>query len=247
MELWIKILFAMLMLPGLFMMLTPLLPGIPYMFLMATLYGVLDGFQSFSPWMIAVFGGFVILAGLVDYFAGVLGARYGGARSYSLKLGFIGMILGTVIVPPFGSFVGLFLGIVAGEVFRIGCPPSRSSSLNVLLLSPSGGPWRKHAPPQMPIITFKLGKFPWITIFEKLLILSVPLISTVSSMIFSRPLINKASWKPCGPALSIIPSSLPWTVPTTFPFSPTIFTALTVPPPTIQMDQSPITTVPSLQ
>lgn len=110
----------MLMLPGLFMMLTPLLPGIPYMFLMATLYGVLDGFQSFSPWMIAVFGGFVILAGLVDYFAGVLGARYGGARSYSLKLGFIGMILGTVIVPPFGSFVGLFLGIVAGEVFRIG-------------------------------------------------------------------------------------------------------------------------------
>ena len=120
MELWIQILFALLALPGVFAMMTPLIPGIPYMFIIISLYGIIDKFQTFPWWYLILFFGFVITAALVDYFSGLLGARYGGARKHSLRLGFAGMVLGTLFFPPIGSFIGLFIGVLAGEIMRIG-------------------------------------------------------------------------------------------------------------------------------
>lgn len=120
MELWVQILFALLALPGVFAMFTPLIPGIPYMFVITLIYGIIDRFQTFPWWYMLIFLFFVITATLVDYFSGLLGARYGGARKHALRLGFIGMILGTLFMPPIGSFIGLFIGVCIGEMMRIG-------------------------------------------------------------------------------------------------------------------------------
>lgn len=116
MEIWIKILFTVLTLPGIFIMVFPTAPGIPYLFLLSLTYGILDGFDEFRVWYLAILGGFVILAGIVDYFAGLLGARYGGASRQSLIYGFVGLLLGTLLFPPLGAFLGLFLGIFIAEL-----------------------------------------------------------------------------------------------------------------------------------
>lgn len=120
MELWIKILFAVLMLPGVFAMITPMIPGIPYMFLLSVVYAFIDKFQTFHWWYLAIFGGILILGGLVDYFSGIIAARYGGASKKSAWFGLIGLIVGMMLFPPFGAFLGLFVGVFLGEFFQFG-------------------------------------------------------------------------------------------------------------------------------
>ncbi|OQA03533.1 MAG: hypothetical protein BWY68_00712 [bacterium ADurb.Bin400] len=51
----------------------------------------------------------------VDYFAGILGARYGGASKKAVLYGFVGLILGLVLLPPFGGIIGLFAGVAIAE------------------------------------------------------------------------------------------------------------------------------------
>jgi uncharacterized protein YqgC (DUF456 family) len=109
-----------MMIPGVLAMITPMIPGIPYMFLLTVVYGLIDRFQTFEWWYLLIFLGLVIIASFVDYFAGVLGARYGGASKKSAMFGLGGLIIGMIIFPPFGAFLGLFLGVLIGEIVQFG-------------------------------------------------------------------------------------------------------------------------------
>ncbi|HJO89688.1 MAG: DUF456 domain-containing protein [Candidatus Pacebacteria bacterium] len=51
----------------------------------------------------------------IDYFSGIIGAKYSGASKKGLLFGFLGLILGFIFLPPFGGFVGLFVGILIAE------------------------------------------------------------------------------------------------------------------------------------
>ena len=107
---------ALFMVLGIPAVLVPFLPGISYMFLVALLYAILDHFVHVTWENLAVLGVILVASFFVDYFAGLLGAKYGGADRRSILFGFLGLILGIIIIPPFGGIIGLFVGIFVGEI-----------------------------------------------------------------------------------------------------------------------------------
>jgi uncharacterized protein len=116
----LPIIFTILIFPGMFMTIIPMMPAIPYMFLMAWIFGYFDNFERLTAGNLWVFGGILIASILIDYFSGVIGAKYGGASRKGLLFGFLGLILGFLLLPPFGGFIGLFTGIFIGEFLMKG-------------------------------------------------------------------------------------------------------------------------------
>ncbi len=123
---------ALFMMLGIPAVLVPFLPAISYMFLIALLFGFADHFARLTWENIAVLGGILIVSFFVDYFSGILGARYGGADRRSILFGFFGLVLGLFMLPPFGAIIGLFLGIFFGEI------ASRKGSQAALKAATSG-------------------------------------------------------------------------------------------------------------
>lgn len=107
---------TVLMLPGIAGVALPAMPGIPYMLLVALGFGFVDKFQHLrSTELVALF----LIAALsvyIDYAAGLWGARWGGASSRATAAGLIGLLIGTLLLPPFGGFIGLFLAVLYVEL-----------------------------------------------------------------------------------------------------------------------------------
>lgn len=120
MELWVQILFAVAAVFGVFATLMPTVPGIPYMFVLAVIYALLDKFQTFTWQYLLALGIIMVISILTDYLSGIIGAKYGGASRRSLFVGFACLVLGTIIAPPFGGFLGLFLGVLVSEFLQLG-------------------------------------------------------------------------------------------------------------------------------
>jgi len=92
----------------------PALPGTALVFAGAALGAWIDDFERVSGITIAVLGALAVLAFVLDYVAGLLGARKAGASRQAL----VGAAIGTVL----GLFMGLvgvlfmpFVGAVVGE------------------------------------------------------------------------------------------------------------------------------------
>ena len=92
----------------------PALPGPMLVFGGIALGAWIDGFQRVSLTVVGVVAGLAVLAWMLDYVAGLLGARRAGASRQAL----VGAAIGTVV----GLFMGLvgvlfmpFVGAVAGE------------------------------------------------------------------------------------------------------------------------------------
>ena len=115
--LWI-ILFTFLLIPGALLVLVPLFPAFWYLMAMATLFAVLDGFVHFTAANLAVLGVIFLLSIVVDWSAGLLGAKFGGAAWKSILWGACGSVIGLLLFPPFGVFAGLFLGVLGSELSR---------------------------------------------------------------------------------------------------------------------------------
>lgn len=106
---------VILMLPGLIGVFLPIVPGIPYMLVIALAYGFLDRFQHLSFEELVLLAVIALFSIAVDYLAGVIGAKKAGALKTSLAYGVIGLLLGMIFLPPFGGFIGLFFGILLAE------------------------------------------------------------------------------------------------------------------------------------
>ena len=111
--------FILLLLPGFAGIFLPI-PGLLYMFIISLIYGFIDKFERLQPWELGVLAGIALISILNDYLTGMLGAKYGGAAQKSMLYGIIGMIIGTLILPPFGGLVGVFLGILVAEILNHG-------------------------------------------------------------------------------------------------------------------------------
>lgn len=111
------VIFTLLMLPGLIGVIAPVLPGIPYMFVVALILAYWEHFTRITPLELSILGIITVISLLVDYFSGVLGAKFGGASPGALKAGIIGLLVGLVLLPPLGSIIGLFLGVLGYELF----------------------------------------------------------------------------------------------------------------------------------
>ena len=108
--------FIILLLSGIVGVILPMLPGIPYMFVIALIFAVIDKFQHLTGLNLLIL---VLIAGLslvVDYFSGILGARFGGASKRAILFGLISLIIGLIAFPPWGGIIGLFLGVLVAEI-----------------------------------------------------------------------------------------------------------------------------------
>lgn len=111
------ILAAVLIAPGIFMAFVPMLPALSYMFVIALVYAIYGGFAVITGKEIAVLLGIVVVSIVIDHSAGVLGAKYGGAHTKSLLWGMLAGFIGTFLFPPFGAFIGLFVGVLCAELY----------------------------------------------------------------------------------------------------------------------------------
>jgi hypothetical protein len=95
-----------------------MLPGVPCIFLISLIYAIADHFTHISGIGICILGVIALLSVVVDQSAGLIAARYGGARGKTFLFGIAGAIIGTIVLPVFGGFIGLFIGIMVGELVR---------------------------------------------------------------------------------------------------------------------------------
>lgn len=93
-------------------------PSLPFMFVIALIFGIVDKFLHLTFLNLIILGLIALAAEVIDYLSGLMGAKLGGAARISLLYGIIGMIAGLIIYPPFGSIIGLFLGIVISEIIH---------------------------------------------------------------------------------------------------------------------------------
>lgn len=114
--LYLLILFTVIMAFGIVGILIPVVPGIPLMFVLALLYGIINKFATLTGRELLFLGVIALASFLIDYLSGVLGAKYGGASKKALTYGLIGTIIGFIVIPPFGSLIGLFIGVLVGEL-----------------------------------------------------------------------------------------------------------------------------------
>lgn len=108
---------SVLIVPGIFMALVPMLPALSYMFVIALVFGVYNGFTLLSGVDVLMLLGIVLVSVIIDHSAGVLGAKYGGAHTKSLLWGILGAFVGTLFFPLLGSFAGLFIAILISELY----------------------------------------------------------------------------------------------------------------------------------
>lgn len=111
------ILATIMIVPGILMAWIPVLPALPYMFIVSLVFALYGGFTSISVVEIAFLAGVVCVSILLDHLSGVLGAKYGGAHTKSLLWGIVGVIVGTLFFPLFGGFIGLFIAILISELY----------------------------------------------------------------------------------------------------------------------------------
>jgi uncharacterized protein YqgC (DUF456 family) len=108
----------LLLVPGIVGIIIPVVPGIPYMWLVAFIFTIADRFHHISPLEIATLLILALCSVCIDHISGLVGARKAGASPAALKWGFIGALIGLFLLPPFGSFIGLFAGVFIAEIIR---------------------------------------------------------------------------------------------------------------------------------
>lgn len=114
MDIFWTVVFLALLLPGFVFAVVPVLPSVPYMFIVSIVFNLTV--RHFDLREIIVLGVIAIFSVALDFFSGLLGARWGGASGRSLLIGTIGMAIGTIILPLFGGLLGLFIGILVSEI-----------------------------------------------------------------------------------------------------------------------------------
>lgn len=139
------ILALICLLAGLFGTIAPALPGLPLMFAGAWLLAYSGDYQVIGTPTLVVLGILVVAGSLLDYVAGLLGAKFSGASKQALWgafigsivglfFGLLGLIFGPLIGAAIGEFlarrnllaagkvgIGTFIGFIIGVVAKVGC------------------------------------------------------------------------------------------------------------------------------
>ncbi|HEV2126456.1 MAG TPA: DUF456 family protein [Chloroflexota bacterium] len=105
--------FALAAVVGIFI---PILPGVPLAAVGALLAAWLTGFDGLGVTPLLVVAALTLLALLVDYVAGLIGARRFGASRAGVWGSVLGALTGLFLLPPFGFLIGALAGAVVGEL-----------------------------------------------------------------------------------------------------------------------------------
>ena len=100
------------MIVGLVGCLLPGVPGIPVIWIAAFVYGLITGFEHIGHDYLLIFGILSAISLLLDWLAGVYGAKKLGASRWGMFGAFIGMIIGIIV----GTLPGMIIGPLVGAI-----------------------------------------------------------------------------------------------------------------------------------
>lgn len=103
----------------------PVLPGLPLVYLGYFFYGFFTSWQSFGAVTMIIWGFVVVIVLLLDYLAGMVGARRSGASAFGIWGSVVGAVAGVMLFGLVGLVAGTFLGAVLGELVA-GRPPGEA-------------------------------------------------------------------------------------------------------------------------
>ena len=129
-DILLYVLAALLVLLGLAGTLLPALPGIPILYAGLWLAAATDGYHHVGTYWLIGIALVGALALLLDFVAGVFGAKRAGAQPAALWGAAIGTFVGLFLLGPFGLLLGPFLGALAGELLS-GSSVLRSTHVGV--------------------------------------------------------------------------------------------------------------------
>ncbi|QLG88728.1 DUF456 family protein [Chitinibacter bivalviorum] len=105
-----------LMLLGIAGIILPLLPSMPLVFAGMLILAWQQDFQTVSVYTVIALGVMAIIASLLDYLAGALGAKAAGASKQAVWGATAGALLG-ILAGPFGLIFGPLIGAATGEFY----------------------------------------------------------------------------------------------------------------------------------
>lgn len=109
------VLAAVLIVVGFAGTILPALPGVPLVFMGMLLAAWAEGFRHVGTFTLIVLGVLTVLALVVDFVAGVLGAKRVGASRYAVVGAALGTFAGLFLGLP-GLLLGPFAGALVGEL-----------------------------------------------------------------------------------------------------------------------------------
>jgi len=114
----IFVLTLMVMLVGLFGLVVPIFPGMIVIWLAALGYGVVTGFTTLGWVLFVLLTVLMITGATIDNVLMSARAHKEGAAWFSIALGMLAGILGTIIFPPFGGLIAAPLVVWLLEYLR---------------------------------------------------------------------------------------------------------------------------------
>lgn len=111
---------SLLLVPGILASLIPGIPNLLYMLLVTLVFGFYDNFVHITGSNIITLIIVAVVAMLIDFISGIIGAKWGGASWKSIIYGLAGLVVGSMFIPVpiFGSVIGMFLGVLFYEYYR---------------------------------------------------------------------------------------------------------------------------------
>jgi len=109
---------AVLLLLGIVGCVLPVLPGPPIAWLALLAIAPLQGWGAFSTLELAGTGAIAAVATLLDFVVPAWGARRYGASRPGVWGSALGMLVGMIVLPPWGMFAGAAVGAVLGELLH---------------------------------------------------------------------------------------------------------------------------------
>src|SRR4051794_38935215 len=106
----------MVMAAGLAGIVVPGIPGVLLVFAAAVGYGLLDRFNSFSPFWLLPMAALALGATAIDLIAAPAAARRFGASKWGALGALIGLVLGLIFGGPLGALIGPLLGAMLLEL-----------------------------------------------------------------------------------------------------------------------------------
>ncbi len=112
------ILGILLALAGFIGCVLPVIPGPPLSYLALIALSFARDWEPFSITFLIVMAVLMIVVMVLDYIVPVIGASKFGASKSGITLSIIGMLMGIFFFPPWGIFIGAFVGGIVGEILQ---------------------------------------------------------------------------------------------------------------------------------
>ncbi len=104
-----------LILAGIIGSIVPVIPGPPVAYAGIFALIIAGGWELYPVWLLIVLGAAAVAAAILDSVLPAAGGKRAGAGKPGVWGSVIGMLVGTFVIPPFGTIIGAFAGALVGE------------------------------------------------------------------------------------------------------------------------------------